>query len=134
MNDLPLTETLARVWHEQATGLIKIKTGDRESKLLLERGDLVGADLRFGYQSLAQSLLLEGRIGLEELDALWARGAGNHLDRETLERLVSALRSPSPSDAVILQTTTRTSDVDTTKFSVSQGRTAGPTHNDKAKE
>src|SRR5258708_5477323 len=179
MNDLPLTETLARVWQEEATGLVRIKAGDRESKLLFERGDLVGADLRFGYQSLAQSLLLEGRIGLEELDALWACGAGNHLDRETLarldldarrsweiqlfatlrrlcrstnavefapglvqirfarvpgERLVSALRSPSSSDAVILQSTTRTSDVDTAKFSVSQARAAGPTHNDKAKE
>jgi len=186
MNDLPLTETLARVWHEQATGLIKIKTGDRESKLLLERGDLVGADLRFGYQSLAQSLVVEGRIGLEDLDALWARGEGNHLDRETLARLdldargsweiqlfatlrclcrsadavefapglvqtrfdrvpgprlLSALRSPGSSD-VILQSTTRTSDVASAPFSAaerssaqpSQGRTAGAAHNDKAKE
>jgi curved DNA-binding protein CbpA len=179
MNDLPLTETLARVWQEKATGLVNIKTGDRESKLLFERGDLVGADLRFGYQSLAQSLLIEGRIGLEDLDAQWARGEGNHLGRETLarldldarrsweiqlfatlrrlcrstnavefapglvqtrfdrvpgERLVSALRSPSSPDAVILQSTTRTSDVATAPFSVSQGRTAGPTHNDKPKE
>src|SRR6266446_6890112 len=87
MNDLPLTETLARVWQEKATGLVNIKTGDRESKLLFERGDLVGADLRFGYQSLAQSLLIEGGIGLEDLDAQWARGEGNHLGRETLARL-----------------------------------------------
>jgi curved DNA-binding protein CbpA len=87
MNDFPLTETLARVWQEKATGQIKIKTGNRESKLLVDRGDLVGADLRFGYQSLAQSLVVAGRIGLEDLDALWARGEGSHLDRETLARV-----------------------------------------------
>jgi tetratricopeptide (TPR) repeat protein len=187
MNDFPLTETLARVWQEKATGQIKIKIGDRESKLLFDRGDLVGADLRFGYQSLAQSLVVAGQIGLEELDALWARGEGNHLDRETLarldldarrsweiqllatlrclcrranavefapglvqtrfdrvpgQRLLSGLRSPGSSDDVILQSTTRTSDVASAPFSAtgqspaqpSQGRTAGPTHNDKAKE
>jgi tetratricopeptide (TPR) repeat protein len=187
MNDLPLTEALARVWQEKATGQIKIKTGDRESKLLFERGDLVGADLRFGYQSVAQSLLAEGRIGLEDLDALWARGEGPHLARETLarwnlepreswelqlfaalrrlclsanavefapglvqtrfdrvpgQRLLSALRSPGSSDDFILQSTTPTSDVANAPFSAgeqasaqpSQGRTAGPTHNDNAKE
>jgi len=87
MDDLRIAEAVTRICRDHSTGIIKVKAADRESKLLMDRGDLVGADLRFGYQSLAQSLLMAGRIGLKDLDAIWARGEANHLDRETLERL-----------------------------------------------
>lgn len=92
MGDLRIAEAVSRICRDNSTGIIKVRVGDRESKLLMDRGDLVGADLRFGYQSLAQSLLMAGRIGLKDLDAMWARGEANHLDRETLERLSLDIR------------------------------------------
>src|SRR5262249_57489458 len=87
MDDLRIAEAVTRICRDHSTGIIKVKAGDGECKVLMDRGDLVGGDLRFGYQSLAQSLLMAVRIGLKDLDAIWARGEANHLDRETLERL-----------------------------------------------
>ncbi len=87
MSGSPAAESLLRAQKEKLTGILQLSAGGRESKLFWDGGDLVGADLRFGYQSLPQSLLAAGRISPRELDALWARGEANHLDPETLEEL-----------------------------------------------
>ncbi len=87
MSGSPAAESLLRAQKEKLTGILQLSAGGRESKLFWEGGDLVGADLRFGYQSLPQSLLAAGRIAPRELDALWARGEANHLEHETMEQM-----------------------------------------------
>src|SRR5260370_1293599 len=87
MSGSPAAESLLRAQKEKLTGTLQLSAGGRESKLFWEGGDLVGADLQFGYQSLPQSLLAARRIAPRELDALWARGEANHLEPETMQQM-----------------------------------------------
>src|SRR4051812_32566136 len=74
----------------------------RESKLLLKAGDLVGAQMGFGHQTLLQGLLQSKRLSLNQLDALWARGDAGKADAETLED-VGASQAEHGSQHVLAQ-------------------------------
>src|SRR5205823_1860099 len=80
-------EALYRAIKDKATGWITLSAQGRESQLLFEAGDLVGANIAFGYQSVAQSLLQDGAIRAAQLDAMWARGEGGRVDAESLVEL-----------------------------------------------
>jgi curved DNA-binding protein CbpA len=70
----PAADALFRAAREHATGWLTFSSSGAEARLYLQAGDLVGARLGFGYQTLAQSLLSSGALDLPTLDALWARG------------------------------------------------------------
>jgi curved DNA-binding protein CbpA len=70
----PAADALFRAAREHATGWLTFSSGGAEARLYLQAGDLVGARLGFGYQTLAQALLVSGMLDLPSLDALWARG------------------------------------------------------------
>jgi curved DNA-binding protein CbpA len=70
----PAANALFRAAREHATGWLTFASGGAEARLYLQAGDLVGARLGFGYQTLAQALLVAGSLDLPTLDALWARG------------------------------------------------------------
>ena len=70
----PAADALFRAAREHSTGWLTFSSGGAEARLYLQSGDLVGARLGFGYQTLAQALLLAGALDLPTLDALWARG------------------------------------------------------------
>src|SRR5438105_3882498 len=80
-------EALYRAIKDKATGWVTLTAQGRESQLLFDQGDLVGANIAFGHQSLAQSLLQDGKIQAAQLDALWARGEGGRVDGESLSEL-----------------------------------------------
>src|SRR5271154_6740069 len=70
----PAADALFRAAREHATGWLTFSSGGAEARLYLQAGDLVGARLGFGYQTLAQALLVAGALDLPAFDALWARG------------------------------------------------------------
>jgi curved DNA-binding protein CbpA len=70
----PAADALFRAAREHATGWLTFTSGGAEARLYLQAGDLVGARLGFGYQTLAQALLVSGALDLPAFDALWARG------------------------------------------------------------
>jgi len=82
----PLAEALYLAHKQRSTGCLKIAAGGRESELLLRDGDLVGAQVRWGYQSSAQAVLRAHLIDCSTLDALWAKGDRSALDAKTLEQ------------------------------------------------
>jgi curved DNA-binding protein CbpA len=71
-----LAEALYEAHRHRSTGCLNVIAEGRESQLLLDRGNLVGAELRSGHRSLPQSLLRAGLIDCAKLDALWAEGQG----------------------------------------------------------
>jgi len=71
----PAADALFRAAREHATGWLTFASHGAEARLYLQGGDLVGARLGFGYQTLAQALLATGALDLPTLDALWAEGA-----------------------------------------------------------
>ncbi len=71
-----LAEALYEAHQQRSTGWLKVMAEGRQSELLLDRGNLVGAEIRTGHRSLAQSLLLRGLIDPPMLDSLWADGQG----------------------------------------------------------
>ena len=70
----PAAEAVFKAHQARATGELRMRAGGRVSVLGFRDGDLVAADVTFGYQGMAQSLLGGHRIDLSTLDALWARG------------------------------------------------------------
>jgi curved DNA-binding protein CbpA len=70
----PAADALFRAAREHATGWLTFAAEGAEARLYLQAGDVVGARLGFGYQTLAQALLVAGALDLPTLDALWARG------------------------------------------------------------
>ncbi len=80
-----LAEALYLARQQRSTGCLKVLAAGRESELLLEGGNLVGADVRCGYRTPAQALLLAGLLDSGTVDALWARGERAAPGRETLE-------------------------------------------------
>src|SRR5689334_14517964 len=82
-----IAQALLDAHQRKASGWMTVKTFGRDSKLLLKDGDLVGAQMGFGHQSVLQGLLQSKRINLSQLDALWARGEAGQTDGETLEEL-----------------------------------------------
>jgi curved DNA-binding protein CbpA len=70
----PAADALFRAAREHATGWLTFSSNGAEARLYLQAGDLVGARLGFGYQTLAQALLSAGALDLPTLDALWAKG------------------------------------------------------------
>jgi curved DNA-binding protein CbpA len=81
----PAADTLFRAAREHSTGWLTFVSGGAEARLYLQAGDLVGARLGFGYQTLAQSLLAAGVLDLPTLDSLWAQG-----DASSAEALLKA--------------------------------------------
>src|SRR5215472_2364263 len=71
-----LAEALYEAHQQRSTGWLKVLVEGRESRLVLERGNLVGAQISTGHRNLLQSLLLAGLIDPRTLDALWADGHG----------------------------------------------------------
>ncbi len=71
----PAADALFRAAREHATGWLTFASQGAEARLYLQAGDVVGARLGFGYQTLAQALLSSGALDLPTLDALWAEGA-----------------------------------------------------------
>ncbi len=69
-----LAEALYEAHQQKATGSLKILAEGRESQLLIDRGNLVGADIRSGHRSMAQSLLRAGLLDSAALDWIWAEG------------------------------------------------------------
>ncbi|MBS1152368.1 MAG: DnaJ protein, partial [Myxococcaceae bacterium] len=82
-----IAQALLDAHQRKASGWITVKTLGQDSKLTLKDGDLVGAQMGFGHQSVLQGLLQSRRINLSQLDALWARGEAGSADEETLEEL-----------------------------------------------
>src|SRR5438874_5194928 len=80
-------EALYRAIKDKATGWVTLSAQGRESQLLFEQGNLVGANVTFGHQSLAQALLQDRKIHAAQLDAMWARGEGGRVDAESLVEL-----------------------------------------------
>src|SRR5277367_1880877 len=70
----PAADALFRAAREHATGWLTFSSEGAEARLYLQGGDLVGARLGFGYQTLAQALLVAGALDLPTLDVLWAQG------------------------------------------------------------
>lgn len=81
----PLAEALYLAHKRRSTGSLKVSAGGRQSELLLQDGDLVGAEVRWGYQTSAQAVLRAHLIDSSALDALWARGERGAPDARTLE-------------------------------------------------
>ena len=71
-----LAEALFEAHRHRSTGCLNVIAEGRESQLLLDGGNLVGAEFRSGHRSLPQSLLRAGLIDPAQLDALWAEGQG----------------------------------------------------------
>lgn len=71
-----LAEALFEAHRHRSTGCLNVIAEGRESQLLLDGGNLVGAEFRSGHRSLPQSLLRAGLIDPAKLDALWAEGQG----------------------------------------------------------
>ncbi len=71
----PAADALFRAAREHATGWLTFAARGAEARLYLQAGDLVGARLGFGHQTLAQALLGVGAVDLSTLDTLWADGA-----------------------------------------------------------
>jgi curved DNA-binding protein CbpA len=71
-----LAEALYEAFSQRSTGWLRVLAEGRESQLLLEHGNLVGAEIRSGYRSLPQSLLQAGLLVAPKLDSLWAAGEG----------------------------------------------------------
>ncbi|MBI3182569.1 MAG: DUF4388 domain-containing protein, partial [Myxococcales bacterium] len=76
MRASPLAEVLYRAHKEKATGYVRVQHGERRAILAMKDGDVVGVEVGFGYQSVAQALLQAERIDPGQFDALWARGEG----------------------------------------------------------
>jgi tetratricopeptide (TPR) repeat protein len=72
-----LAEALYEAHQQRSTGSLKFLVDGRESQLLIDRGNLVGADIRSAHRSMAQSLLCAGLLDSRALDWLWAEGKGN---------------------------------------------------------
>jgi len=81
----PATEALFRAARDRSTGWLTLSAGAAESRLYLQAGDVVGARLGFGYQTLAQALLAAGQLAPAALDALWARGTAGPGSAELLQ-------------------------------------------------
>ncbi|HET9450519.1 MAG TPA: molecular chaperone DnaJ, partial [Aggregicoccus sp.] len=82
-----VAEALYAVHKSRATGALTLRAAGREARLLVRDGDLVGAQLGFGHQCVAQALLQAGQLSSLQLDALWARGSAGSADEELLEQL-----------------------------------------------
>ncbi|MBX5482275.1 MAG: molecular chaperone DnaJ, partial [Myxococcaceae bacterium] len=100
----PVARALFDIHKEKVTGVLKVTAGGRISTLHFQRGDLVGADVRFGHQTATQALLQAGRLDLKTLDALWARGSGATPDEDALEE---AELDPGTVDAARLLATVK---------------------------
>jgi hypothetical protein len=82
-----VAEALFRAHEKKETGRLTLVAGGRTAELRLEKGDLVGAELGFGHQTMTQALLVAGKVDPARLDALWARGEAGALEPDTLEEL-----------------------------------------------
>src|ERR1700687_2734454 len=71
-----LAEALYEAHRHESPVSLNVNAEGRESQLLLDGGNLVGAEFRSGHRSLPQSLLRAGLIDPAKLDALWAEGQG----------------------------------------------------------
>ncbi|MEW6434700.1 MAG: molecular chaperone DnaJ, partial [Myxococcota bacterium] len=87
MGNLQIAEALFTAHAQRATGWLTCTARGRESRLGFRDGHLVALDLRFGFQAPVQALVQAGKLGLGQLDALWARGEAGSVDPETLEEL-----------------------------------------------
>ncbi len=74
-------------YRERATGSLTLQAGRARSRIFWRNGEVVGAELGWGYRSLGQALLQAGRMPLPQLDALWAAGELERPDPELLTRL-----------------------------------------------
>lgn len=86
-----LADELFQAHQRQATGKLSIFAGGRHSFLLLESGDVVGAEIRAGYQNAVQTLLAEQVISTQDVDAWWSRGVADALDDDALSALPPTL-------------------------------------------
>jgi curved DNA-binding protein CbpA len=94
----PAANALFRAAREHATGWLTFASRGAEARLYVQSGDLVGARLGFGYQTLAQALLASGALDLKAMDGLWAHGEAG-----SAEALLAA-SGTDESAAVELQT------------------------------
>ncbi|MFN0063483.1 MAG: DnaJ domain-containing protein [Myxococcaceae bacterium] len=85
MTEPSAAQALLSACATRSTGRLSLlaATG-RCSELWIADGDVVGAQMGFAYQSVAQSLWRMGRLGSEQLDAWWSRNEGETPSDETL--------------------------------------------------
>lgn len=76
----PPVQQIIGAHRDRVTGLVELRAGDLRSELFWRDGDVVGARLAWGHRSLAQALVLAGRLPVERLDALWASGQMDRCD------------------------------------------------------
>ena len=93
----PVAEALFNAHKERASGWMTLTFWGRESKLLLKEGDLVGAQMGFGHQSVLQGLLQSKKLTLSQLDALWARASNTCSPDTTANGSCPAPTSCTPS-------------------------------------
>ncbi|MGV3621464.1 MAG: molecular chaperone DnaJ, partial [Archangium sp.] len=89
MGNPQVAEALFRAWVDRQTGWLTCTSQGRETKIPLREGSVVGTSLGagFGWQGTVPALLQNGRLGLSQLDALWARGEAAAHDSDTLDEL-----------------------------------------------
>src|SRR4051812_27437172 len=85
MESSQVVEALWAAHKARATGALTVHAGGRESRLWLRAGDLVGAQLGFGFQGSVQTLMQAGKLTAEQLDALWSERAEGGADRVDTE-------------------------------------------------
>ena len=89
MGNAQVAEALYRAYLERATGWLTCTSQGRETKIPFRDGSVVSSALGtgFGWQGKVPALVQQGRLGLEQLDALWARGEASAADDDTLDEL-----------------------------------------------
>ena len=84
----PAAEALFDALAHRASGnLVLVAERGQRATFVVHAGDVVGAQIGFGFQSLAQVLWREGKLTSQQLDALWSSGEGGEPDPESLSRL-----------------------------------------------
>jgi curved DNA-binding protein CbpA len=84
----PAAEALFDALERRASGTLELRAAHgQRARLSLHEGDLVDAQVGFGFQSLAQVLWRAGQLTPQQLDALWSGGEGGEPGNDALTRL-----------------------------------------------
>src|SRR5262249_2527562 len=84
----PAAETLYQAMEQRASGTFELVAAEgRRATVSVLEGDIVAAQIGYGFQSLAQILWRAGKLTLAQLDTLWSSGAGGEPDADALMRL-----------------------------------------------
>ena len=89
MGNPQVVEALYRAYLDRATGWLTCTAHGRETRIPFREGSVVGTSLGsgFGWQGTVPALVQRKRLGLSQLDALWARGEASAGDSDTLDEL-----------------------------------------------